>query len=80
MIQLLNRMIEEGGLRILLPQDKEAVVLNPVNLLVKESGKTMLLVHYSQCLSLKIVTSVLQIQVIKTNYFDVGIKLPTQVF
>ena len=52
MIRLLNRMIEEGGLKILLPQDKEAVVLNPVNLLVKENGKTMLLVHYSQCLSL----------------------------
>ena len=79
MILLLNRMIEEGGLKILLPQDKEAVVLNPVNLLVKENGKTMLLVHYSQCLSFKIVTAVLSIQVVK-HYFDVCIKFPTQVF
>jgi hypothetical protein len=49
MIILLNRMLEEGGLKILMPQDKGAVVLNPANLLVKENGKTMLLVHYSQC-------------------------------
>ena len=43
---LLNRMIREKGLQILMPQDKNLVVLNPVNLLVKDSGKTMLLIHY----------------------------------
>ena len=47
MMNLLNRMIREGGLHILMPQDRELVVLNPVNLLVKENGKTMLLIHYS---------------------------------
>ena len=43
---LLNRMLREKGLQILMPQDKNLVVLNPVNLLVKDSGKTMLLIHY----------------------------------
>ena len=47
MMNLINRMIKEGGLHILLPQDRELVVLNPANLLVKENGKTMLLIHYS---------------------------------
>lgn len=47
MMQLINRMLKEGGLNILMPQDRERVVLNPCNLLIKPNGKTMLLIHYS---------------------------------
>ena len=46
MQQLINRLLKQRLLKILLPQDPNLVTLNPCNLLIKPSGKTMLLVHW----------------------------------
>ena len=46
MQQLINRLLKQRLLKILLPQDPNFVTLNPCNLLIKPSGKTMLLVHW----------------------------------
>lgn len=42
----INKLLKEGGLSIVDPTERNNVVLNPLNLLTKRSGKTQILVHF----------------------------------
>ena len=43
---LMNKLLKQKSISIVDPKDRDKVILNPLNLLIKRSGKTQILVHF----------------------------------